>query len=159
MSVRTSLAAALCGLLSFHATAGGEGDLDTAAVEEAVLAVNAEMSQAGEALDAERLFAFILDNDKGPVIQNGELMATRQAALDRVKAEMRGLTTVRYRWRKRQVTVLSPDVAVLAGEGESTATTAAGQTFTAPFAQTAVFVRRDGRWRVLHAHHSSPPRR
>jgi uncharacterized protein (TIGR02246 family) len=159
VSVKISLAAALCGILSFHATAGGERDLEPAAVEEAVLAVNAEMSQAGEALDPERLFAFILDNDKGAVIQNGEVMATRQAALDRVKADMRGLTAIRYRWRSRHVTVLSPDVAVLAGEGESTATTAAGQTFTAPFAQTAVFVRRDGRWRVLHAHHSSPQRR
>jgi hypothetical protein len=48
--------------------------------------------------------------------------------------------------------------AVLAAEGESTATTTAGQAFTTPFAQTVVFVLRDGAWKAIHAHQSAPRR-
>jgi len=44
---------------------------DTKSVEDAVLAVNAEMTRAGEAMDADRLFSYMLDTDKGSVIQNG----------------------------------------------------------------------------------------
>jgi hypothetical protein len=44
-------------------------------------------------------------------------------------------------------------------EGESVVTTTAGDTFTAAFAQTVVFVLRDGDWRAIHAHQSSPQAR
>jgi uncharacterized protein (TIGR02246 family) len=126
------------------------------AIEEAVLATHAEMARAGEAVDAERLFSFMLDTDKGSVIQNGVFLATREDALGRVKANLRGISRLEYRWKRQNVTVLSPEVALLTAEGESVATTVEGQVFTTPFAQTVVFVLRDGRWKALHAHQSSP---
>ena len=57
------------------------------------------------------------------------------------------------------MTVLSPETALLVAEGESVATTTSGASFSAPFAQTVVFVLRDGAWKAIHAHQSSPPRR
>jgi uncharacterized protein (TIGR02246 family) len=137
------------------AVAGGD---ETEDIEEAVLAVSAEMTKAGEALDADRLFGYMLDTDKVSVIQNGVVMTTRREALEQVRGNLRTLVAVRYDWKRQYVTVLSPEVAVLAAEGQSTATTAAGQTFTTPFAQTVVFVRRDGAWRAIHAHQSAPRR-
>ncbi len=134
------------------------GGADTKSIEEAVLAVSAEMTKAGEALDADRLFGYMLDTDKVSVIQNGVVMITRQEALEQVRSNLRALAAVKYDWKRQYVTVLSPEVAVLAAEGQSTATTAAGQTFTAPFAQTVVFVLRDGAWRAIHAHQSAPRR-
>ena len=128
---------------------------DTKLIEDAVLTVNAEMSQAGEAVDMDRLFSFMLDTDKGSIIQNGVLMATRQEALATVKANLRDVHKIQYRWKNRYVTVLSPEVAVLTAEGESTATTSAGEVITTPFAQTAVFVLRDGHWKAIHAHQST----
>jgi uncharacterized protein (TIGR02246 family) len=140
------------------AAGGGpsEARADTKSVEEAVLAVHAEMTRAGEAMDADRLFSYMLDTDKGSVIQNGVVLATRQEALERVRANLRGIRTIQYRWQRQLVTVLSPQIALLTAEGESVVTTTAGGTFTAPFAQTVVFVLRDGSWKAIHAHQSSP---
>jgi uncharacterized protein (TIGR02246 family) len=131
---------------------------DNESIEKAVLAVSAEMTKAGEALDAERLFGYMLDTDKVSVIQNGVVMTTRQEALEQVRSNLRGIAGIKYEWARQYVNVLSPEVAVLAAEGVSTATTTAGQTFTSPFAQTVVFVLRDGRWKAIHAHQSAPRR-
>ena len=130
---------------------------DPRAIEEAVLAVNADMERAAEAVDAERLFSFMLDTDKGSVIQNGQFLATREEALQRVKSNLRGISRIEYRWKRQHVTVLSAELALLAAEGESVATTTEGQVFATPFAETVVFVMKEGHWRVLHAHQSSPP--
>jgi hypothetical protein len=83
-------------------------------------------------------------------------MVTRQEALERVRSNLRGISRIQYRWKKQYVKVLSPEVAVLTAEGESTATTTAGDTFTTPFAQTVVFVLEAGSWKAIHAHQSSP---
>ena len=127
------------------------------AIEEAVLAVNAEMTQAGESADADRLFSFILETDKGSIIQNGRFFVTRGEALEEVKKNLGRIEAVDYLWTRRFVTVLSPELALLTAEGESTATTVNGETFKTPFAQTMVFVLKQGEWKVLHAHQSSPP--
>jgi uncharacterized protein (TIGR02246 family) len=129
---------------------------ETKSIEEAVLAANAEMTQAAEALDADRLFAYMLETDKGSVVLNGLVMATRQEALERVRSSLRGVGRIQYRWKRQSVTVLSPEIALLTAEGESTATTTTGDVFTTPFAQTVVFVMRAGRWKAIHAHQSSP---
>jgi hypothetical protein len=97
----------------------------------------------------------MLENDKGSLIQNGVVLRTRREAMDLVRGNLRGIASIRYDWTRRLVTVLSPEAAVLVAEGESTATTTAGQTFRTPFAQTVVFVLREGRWRALHAHDST----
>jgi uncharacterized protein (TIGR02246 family) len=131
---------------------------DTKSIEEAVLAVSAEMTKAGEAVDADRLFSYMLDTDKGSIVQNGIVMTTRQGALEQVRGNLRGIARIKYTWTRQSVTVLSPAVAVLVAEGESTATTDAGQTFTTPFAQTVVFVLKPGGWKAIHAHQSSPRR-
>ena len=129
---------------------------DPRPIEEAVLTANAEMERAAEAVDAERLFTFVLDTDKGSVIQNGVFLATREEALRRVTNNLRGISKIEYRWKRQHVTVLSADVALLTAEGESIVTATEGQAFTTPLAQTVVFVMRDGHWKALHAHQSSP---
>lgn len=130
---------------------------NTKSIEDAVLAVSAEMTQAGESQDADRLFSYIADNDKGSVIQNGVFMATRQEALDRVKNALRpGSRRIQYQWKRQYVTVLSPDVAVLTAEGVVMATAGSGDTISTPLAQTMVFVKKEGTWKVIHAHQSMP---
>jgi len=149
---------ALLGVL-LVAAAGGDASAtraETKSIEDAVLAVSAEMTEAGEAVDADRLFSFMLETDKGSVIQNGVVMVTRREALEQVRSNLRGISRIQYRWKNQYVRVLSPEVAVLVAEGESTATTAAGDRFATPFAQTVVFVREAGGWKAIHAHQSSP---
>lgn len=128
-------------------------------IEKAVLEVSALMTRAGQDRDADRLFRYLLDNDRGSVIQSGNLMLTRAQALAQVNANIGQVAKVEYRWRRELVTVVSPTVALLVSEGEASATTGDGQTFVTPLAQTLVFVLSGGEWKVLHAHQSSPPRR
>jgi uncharacterized protein (TIGR02246 family) len=148
----------LLGIFLSAATGGGLSTqrADTKSIEDAVLAVSAEMTRAGEAADADRLFSYMLETDKGSVIQNGVFLATRQEALERVRINLSRASRIQYRWKRQYVTVLSPEVAVLTAEGESTATTTAGDTFTTPLAQTVVFVLKAGSWKVIHAHQSTP---
>jgi uncharacterized protein (TIGR02246 family) len=154
---RSAILVAL-GLLASAPRGSGvtSGGGDSKSVEEKVLAVSAEMTRAGEAVDADRLFSYMLETDKGSVIQNGVFLATRAEALERVRSNLRGIDKIQYHWKRQHVAVLSPEVALLTAEGESVATTNAGETFTTPFAQTVVFVLRAGSWRAIHAHQSSP---
>ena len=131
---------------------------ERAPIERSILEASAQMTEAAEARDIERLFGFMLDTDKGSIIQNGRLMLTRSEALEQTKKNMSGISRIEYKWKQQHVTVVSPTVALLIAEGESSVTTEQGQSFTAPFAQTIVFVLTDGKWKALHAHQSSPRR-
>jgi len=128
-----------------------------AAIEKAVLAANAQVRQAAEARDLDRFFSFILDTNKGSIIQNGVLSLTPADARAKLEPGFRAPLKVEYRWKQQHVTVLSPTAALLVSEGEAAVTSANGS-FTAPFVQSEVWILRDGAWKILHAHQSSPPR-
>ena len=148
----------LSGVLVLASTNAGlpASRADSKTVEEAVLAVQADMTKAAEAVDADRLFGYMLDTDKGSLIQGGRILATRQEALERTRGDLVGIRSLQYRWLRQYVTVLSPENALLVAEGESVVTTTSGASFSVPFAQTVVFVLRDGDWKAIHAHQSSP---
>ncbi len=131
---------------------------DPQAIEKAVLETNAKMIQAAENLDAEGFFDWILDSVRGPVIQDGRLMLTRQEALDTVRRGFQGVVKSKYQLDHTYVSAISSEVALLTAEGTTTATLADGSTFSAPFALSEVFVLREGKWKVLQAHQSVPSR-
>jgi hypothetical protein len=131
----------------------------TAAVEKAILEVHTQMTRAAEARDIDSMFRFILPNERGSIAQSGFLFLSRDDAQANVKSSFSAVARVQYRWKHQMVTVISADCALLVADGESEATFSDGKSVTATFAQTAVFVRKDGEWKVLHAHYSSPGRR
>lgn len=145
---------ALAGLAAALAAAAQEPTpAQRAEVERAVLAVDAQVTRAGEARDAERLFAFMVDPEKTPIFQNGALVTREQ-----VGRGLQAVTKVEYRWKERRVTVLSPSAAVLMSQGESLATLRDGTGIATPMAMTSVYVLTGGSWKILHAHQSSPSR-
>ena len=131
-----------------------------AAIEKAVLEVNAQMTRAAEDRDIDRLFSFMLATDRGSIIQSGNLFLTREEALATVKRNFQGVAAIKYRWKRQLVTVISPTTALLVCDGESEIRTAQDTpaTFVTPFAQTVLFVLTDGKWKALHAHNSAVPR-
>jgi len=131
---------------------------DNAAVEKAVLAANAQATRAAEDRDLDRLFSFMAETSKGSIVQNGALSLTPQEAKAKVASGFRAPVMVAYRWKQQYVTVLSPDAALLVSEGETVITPEGQSSTTVPFVQTTVWVQRDGVWKILHAHQSSPPR-
>jgi hypothetical protein len=52
--------------------------------------------------------------------------------------------------------VISDEAALLTGNGTSTVTLGDGRRLSGPFAVSLVFVQRDGAWKVLHGHYSTP---
>ena len=127
-----------------------------AAVEQAVLATNAKMTAAADRLDADAFFDFILDTDKGLIIQNGVLFKSRAEALAAVKRGFQGLAKIDRRFENPQVTAISADCALLAAEGSTVATLADGRTLNSRFTVSLVFVRQDAQWKLLHGHYSMP---
>jgi ketosteroid isomerase-like protein len=125
-------------------------------IQKAVLARLVDIQNAAQALDPDKVFSFVLENDMGALAQNGKLFLTRKEALESTKQGFRGLQKVDYRFDQQHVTLLSPTVALAAGEGSSSATMDDGRTFTTRFAQTVVLVLTNGEWKVFHAHRSFP---
>ncbi len=132
------------------------GDEQQKAIEKAVLEVHAKMAEAEKNRDMDRFFSFITDFDKGCIIQDGRLYKTRQEALDAVKAGFQRLSKVERKYDQTYVTVVSPEVALLTGTGAIMVTTSDGQTLGGPFAVSMVFAVRDGQWKVVQGHYSTP---
>ena len=131
-------------------------DFDRPAIEKAVLETNARMTEAANRLDADAFFAYILETDKGLIIQNGTLFKSRQEALESVKRGFQGIAKMDRQFENPQVTVISPDLALLVSEGSTTATLTDGRILNRRFAVSLVFLRKDGQWKLLHGHYSMP---
>ena len=152
--------ATLCSAMFAGSQESGLTASGRASIEKAVLEVNAQMTRAAEDRDIDRLFSFMLANDRGSIIQSGNLFPTREEALATVKRNFAGVAAIKYRWKRKLVTVISPTTALLACDGESEIRTTQDPpaTFVTPFAQTVLFVLTDGKWKALHAHNSAVPR-
>lgn len=150
------MAAVLIMVSSFCSNAQEAAQQDSAAIEKAVLETYDRITQTAEKVDPDALFSFVLENDKGCLISDGRLIMTRSEALENHRNNSGGLASIDYIMDKKFVTVLSPDTALMAVEGRYEAATHDGRTFGSPVAQTVVFVRKDGQWKVLHSHTSRP---
>jgi ketosteroid isomerase-like protein len=124
-------------------------------IENAILKVHEDMKMAAQRLDVDALYSFVLDSN-GPIIEDGRLKQTRQEAMDSTKQGLKGITDLSYTYNQKFITVISPTVALWVGEGTSSATIEDGRKISVPFAETIIFVQRDGQWKVLHAHRSLP---
>jgi ketosteroid isomerase-like protein len=152
----------LAGFLLAVAHAGAQtkfvepaGDV-RAAVEREVLETNARMTAAANRLDADAFFAFILDSDRGLIVQNGVRFRSRGEALAAVKRGFAGVAKMDRRFENLQVTVISSHCALLTAEGATTATLDDGRMLDSRFAVSLVFVRSGADWRLLHGHYSMP---
>jgi hypothetical protein len=132
-------------------------DPSTTAIEKAILEANARMTEAANSLNADAFFEYILDSDKGVIIQNGLLFKTRSEALEAVKRGFVGIAKLKRQIENPRVIVITPELAVLTGEGNTIATLRDGRTITNHFAVSLIFQCKDGQWKVLQGHYSTPP--
>jgi uncharacterized protein (TIGR02246 family) len=129
----------------------------SADVEKAVQARLDEIQSAAQALDPDKVFSFVLDNNDGALVQNGKLFLTREQALESTKQGFQGIQKIAYQFDKQHITLLSPTVALAVSEGLTSVTTNEGRTFNRRFAQSVVFVLTNGDWKVFHSHQSAAP--
>jgi ketosteroid isomerase-like protein len=125
------------------------------AAEKAVLETHAALIAVAENRDVETMFSYILENDKGAIIQDGQLMS-RQEALEQIRRGFGRVTQIDYDFKQRNIKMLSPTIALMTASGTTTSTIDTGESFTSTFANTSVFVRQDDGWKIIHGHHSIP---
>jgi hypothetical protein len=130
---------------------------DDTEAEKAVLMAHGELVAAAQKQDIETMFSYILENDKGAIIQNGQLLS-RQESLQQVQQAFERLADIQYDFEQRNVKMLSPTIALMTATGTTTSTSQTGQSFTSPFANTSVFVLQEDGWKIIHGHHSIPNR-
>ena len=127
-------------------------------IEKSIVETHARMKLAAEQRNVEGLYEYVMEMDKGVIIEDGRLRRTRDEALRSTRQGMQGLKELAYTYAQTYVTVLSPTAALWVGEGTASATLENGRQISGPFAETIVFVKTGGVWKVLHAHRSAPNR-
>ena len=139
---------------------GGTTIEKNAAIEKAILKVHTEMVKAAENLDADTLFRHVLEMNKGVIVQDGTIMTTRQEALDGTRQGFQKFKSVSYKYKHKYITVISPTVALWVADGTTSVTfNGDGSEISVEFAETIVFTKKDGQWKVLHTHGSIPNQR
>ena len=125
------------------------------AAEKAVLETHEALIAAAENRDSKTMFSYILENDKGAIVQDGQLMS-RQEALEQIQRGFGRVTEIDYDFKQRNIKMLSPTIALMTATGTTTSTIDTGESFTSTFANTSVFVLQDDGWKIIHGHHSIP---
>ncbi len=128
------------------------------AIEQAIIDVQEKMQQAAQQGDVDALYEYVLEMDNGVIIEDGRIRWTRQEALNSTKQGLQGLKDLSYAYSQKRITVISPTMALWVGEGMSSATLQDGRQISVPFAESILFVEKDGQWKVFHAHRSVPNR-
>jgi uncharacterized protein (TIGR02246 family) len=131
-------------------------DSERTQIEKAVQQINDEVLKAAAHVDVDKMFSYILDDADGVMIQNGQLILTKDEAHRQYKEAVKNIQKLEYQFDRQIVQALSPESALVVCDGVSIGTTMSGNTFQVPFAQTIVYVLRDGQWKVIHSHASVP---
>lgn len=143
-------------ILCYSLNGQQESKIDNASIEAAILNTYDEIMVVAEKVDVDKMFDYVLENDKGCLVSDGKLVMTRQAAIDNYRNNSRNIASVDYIMDKKLVTVVSAETAIMAAEGRYELTTVNGDKFGSPMAQSIIFVLKDGQWKVLHSHTSLP---
>ncbi len=125
------------------------------AIKKAILQAHLEMKAAAESFNADELFKYVLDVNN-VIIENGVLRSSRREALNITRQGLQGIKELSYNYNHKNITVISPNTALWTGAGTATVILDDGRNITNNFAETVVFVLREGQWKVLHAHRSTP---
>lgn len=125
-----------------------------AAIQEAVIKKHSEIVKYAENLEVDKFYESIIDSGKGTIIQDGRILS-REESLDMTKKGFEGIEKLKYEFGQKSVKVLSSEIAIFTGQGETIVTIDTGETFDTDFAVTSVFVLKDGEWKIVHGHHST----
>ena len=137
------------------------GNPAQAVSEKAILARLNDIQTAAQALDADKVFSSVMENNSGAIAQNGKVFLTRSNALESTRQSFESLQNagarVEYHFDQQHVAFLSPTIALATGEGLTSVTMGDGQILKTQFAQSVVMVLTNGEWKVFHAHRSFVP--
>ncbi len=129
-------------------------DAERAAIVDEIRRLTASAFDAFNHLDADHLYTLFAEETKGAV--NGSLIQSFDAHKQKGKAWIRSLREAKYVIEEMDIDVLTRDVALVLGRYNFTGIDQAGHTNAAICAWSWVFHRRNGEWKIVHAHVSEP---
>ncbi len=127
-----------------------------AALADSVVAIHIESWQPWLAADLDRGMPYFLNSPDLGWGWNGEIRYGYANIDAWFRPLMDGLASQEFTVADRRVVVLARDVVCVMEHGTIAATDTAGVTLPAsPFAMTAIWVRRDGEWKIHLGHEST----
>ena len=112
---------------------------------------------AWEAVDFERALTFIVDDPETAWVYEGQVIYTRAGIEEAFRPGAALAQSQEFNWTNSRTVVLAPDVAFTIREGSFVVTDTLGNVSPeTPFAETTVWVKRGGEWKVLQGHGSTP---
>jgi uncharacterized protein (TIGR02246 family) len=130
-------------------------NLNDSEIVATVQAILDKTAAAANAADAEGVLAASTKDDTFTFITDDVMLTGYDEALAAFRTTYALLQKQSNQIIEKRIRVLSPDVVLVSAVSEGTYTDKAG--FTSPpvgLGSTAVFVRRNGDWRVIHFHQS-----
>ena len=130
-------------------------NLNDSEIVATVQAILDKTAAAADAADAEGVLAASTKDDTFTFITDDVMLTGYDEALAAFRTTYALLQKQSTQILEKRIRVLSPDVVLVSAVSEGTYTDKAG--FTSPpvgLGSTAVFVRRNGDWRVIHFHQS-----
>lgn len=134
-------------------------DAEKTAIAEEVNAIHGQFWDVWRAMDVERGMAYYYDSPELTFGMDGSVLWGWGDGMEMTQSFAATTSAQIITIARSQTTVLTPQVVCITDQGTRAITDTAGVTGPAlPFAFTAVWVLRDGEWRVhaAHASHGAP---
>lgn len=133
-------------------------DADRARIEDALRAAYAEAAAAVNELDVERFLSFFAPSEDFAFAELGKIERSWSAFGDTTRAHWAALASVdEFAWGELRIQVLAKDAAVVTTSFAFSATDTAGNQFASAPTWTAVWLERDGLWKMVNVSETFPP--
>jgi uncharacterized protein (TIGR02246 family) len=158
----TALRGVVCLVVCSVASGCGPGSEHTLTVEERQAVADtvgrlfAQVPEATNALDFDRLLGFYRESDDLTYVARGQVTRSHESFAEIMDAQFGPVAGADLRWLDRYVDVLSHDVAVATATFEFTAMLENGDTARSNGTYMAAYSLRDGEWRIDHSTHTFP---
>jgi uncharacterized protein (TIGR02246 family) len=132
---------------------------DSSAIADTIGRLFAEIAEATNALDVDRLLGYHAEGDALTYVAQGRVTRSRADFEDLLNAQLGGLAAADVRWRDVYIDVLTKDVAVATTTYEFTATFPDGGSARTAGTYMCIYVRQEKRWAIRYSTHTFPARR
>ncbi len=126
-------------------------------VVDAILDRTTQWAEANRRRDAAAVLDMFINSDELRHAENGVIFSSYEALAEFVKDWYDATEEMDMVWEQRAVVPLSADAATLTGIFRYEARQKSGEVWAGRNVFTGVFVRRAGRWKLIHGHESAVP--
>ncbi len=151
----------ILGIFAVILTVSGCGQPALTSDEKAIITAEIEGVMAGlitdiEKLDADRAFGYFLQDNNTRMVSQGVVHANIDSLTEVYRKVYGNLDVLDITGGEANIVVLGRDAAVVTAANHERVVPKEGEAYDLPFAWTFVWVKRNGTWKLLHAHQSFP---